>query len=291
MLAAVTRTGDDAVLAIEPRHQLGQVAQLAAQIHQHAVAARAEVVLVVEEGAGGNQLVAFPLQAVEGLDVEGIGQAELTGDHVGRQQRILQAGVGQHHAADVHRVDHVDAVGVVDALAPVDHLAANTQAVGHLAGIAVGVEVGIEQARTMAGAVAQVRGVALVAVGVVGGEAIPAGIVVHDLGVVPGGAAHEQAVLLGAHVQLGSQLELVGDETGVVVLAAIVVVGKDVLPAALDALGRGGAIHRGELGDALQRGGDIGPGIDLESLGLHPPDSYPDCQRYLALVMRHAAVP
>ncbi|MCY1416393.1 hypothetical protein D9M71_318980 [compost metagenome] len=119
-------------------------------VGQHAEIVGAAVgghVRLGEEGAAVVDDGLVPLDLVEGLGGQVVGQALRQVEHVHRDQAFLDLGAGTAERGNVDRVDRVDAVLDEGALAPAHHLLAQAHAAGHPADVVVVVDEGVEQLR------------------------------------------------------------------------------------------------------------------------------------------------
>ncbi|MND77035.1 hypothetical protein D3C80_686990 [compost metagenome] len=211
----------------------------------------------------------LPVPLVEGFHRQVLGQAEVEAQGLHRNQHFLQLGAGQAELGGIHRVGGVHAATVEDALAPVEHLLADTAGDRHIGHVPVAIEVGVEDLRIAACLVAGLVGEAVILREVLArlGRVVVVQVVValvHDLGVIESGATDKHAVVLVGRFQVGSDLVDLGNQAGIEV--AVTVVGVDVV------VGLVPPLHAPEL--AVGNGGVDGTGnfivgeAELHRLGL-----------------------
>ncbi|MCY1413386.1 hypothetical protein D9M71_288160 [compost metagenome] len=142
-----------AVVAQHVAHRHAQRAQgagqglLGTQHSQVAVAAIGDHVRLGEEGAAVVDHRLVPLQLVEGLGGQAVGEVLRQVEHVHRHQRFLQLGARAAQGGNVDRVDRADAVLDEGALAPVHHLLAKAHGAGLIGDAVVVIDEGVEQLR------------------------------------------------------------------------------------------------------------------------------------------------
>ncbi|MNF89705.1 hypothetical protein D3C84_722410 [compost metagenome] len=129
----------------------------------------------------------------------------------------------------VHRVGGVDPAAVEQALAPVEHLAAEAGGQRHAGEVPVAIDVGVEDFRVAASDAAGFAGEVVVL-----GEGLArlrrcvvvvvVVALVHDLGVIEGRAAQEQAIVAVGRAEVGGGLVDLGNQAGIEVAVAVVAV-------------------------------------------------------------------
>ena len=156
----------------------------------------------------------LPLDLVEALDGEHVGRRHRGRGHPHRHQRLAQLRARQPELAHVEGVDGVDPVLDEGALAPVEHVLAEPEVDGRVAGIERSGHVEIEHLEVLRHPILRVG----VQVG-----ALPRPVLV--LEVDEPGHAGEGPEAAGADVEVAGELGGVADQAAVVVEVAVVVVG------------------------------------------------------------------
>ncbi|MCY1422460.1 hypothetical protein D9M71_381380 [compost metagenome] len=151
-----------------------------------------------EEGAAVVDDGLLPLQLVEGLGGEVLGQALGQVEHVHRDQAFLHLGTRAAQGSDVDRVDHVDAVLDEGTLAPAHHLLAEAHVAGQFAEVVVVIDEGVEELCT--GGLGQVFAAAVV-------DVVEQTVLVLQLEVVPVLAADEGTAFAVLQLQVMQALE------------------------------------------------------------------------------------
>ena len=221
------------------------------------VAAVGEQVGLGEEGTDRVEAGFLPVPLVEGFHRQVVGQADVEAQRFHRHQHFLELGTGQAVLGGVHRVGGVDPATVEDALAPVEHLAAEARAQRHVADVPAAVDVGVEDFRLVPGDIAGLAGETVV-VGIALARlrwivvAVVVVALVHDLGVIERRAADEHAIVAPGRLQVRGDLVDLGNQAGIEV--AVAVVGVDVVVALVlplhppqGAVGQGGVERTGHL--------------------------------------------
>ena len=190
------------------------------------VAAIGEKVSLGEEGTRRVDGRLLPVPLVEAFQRQVVGQANVEVDSLHRHQYFLEFGAWQAELGGVDRVGGVDATAIEDALAPVEYLATDLDGQRHAADIPVTVNVSVENLGVGACAVARLIGeMVVVRIALARPVVVVVVALVHDLGVIEGGAAHEQAVVLVVGLQVRGDLEYLGNQAGIEVAIAVVAVG------------------------------------------------------------------
>ncbi|MCY1398251.1 hypothetical protein D9M71_132770 [compost metagenome] len=193
---------------------------------RHTEAAVRNVVVGGEVGTAAFQYGLAPLQLVEGLQAQAVGQAEVAVEHGHRQQRFLDLRAGPAQRRHVDRVGRVDAVLEEQALAPVHHLLADTRIERVFAQFEIAEQVGVEQRHALElGQLVEMTVVQL-AVGLVavGGVAEIHFAVFQDV-VVPGLAADERPVVAPVQLHFPKQRHGRGYQVALAEVQAAIVAG------------------------------------------------------------------
>ncbi len=183
-----------------------------AEAEDHLLAAARHEVVAGEIGPDGFRLRAVPVEDAD--DLAGHVLAERVGELEDFLRQVGLAQLGARHAQRRHVevVDRVvDAALDEGALAPVHDLAAGADLKLVAREVPAAVDEGVEQARV--GAREVLAGL---------GDRRALGVVIFDLVVVERRAAHEQAVGVAVHRELGHQLERARGAVHVVVQVAVV---------------------------------------------------------------------
>ena len=233
--------------------------------------AGADVVLVGEVAADAGDLARPPLELVVRAQREALGDLQRARHLLHRQQHFLELPAGHRHdLGHVHRPLRVgDAVLAEEqALAPLQRVASDAHGALHAGDLALEVDEGIEElaaATVLAARVGQelVGGLAGEAVGRRhgGAQVVAAGV---DLGasvavlaqvdrVAPRVAAEPRAEVLAGEVELGQQVEAVGDLSALEVVVAVVLVDGAGIDRHVQARQRGGRILEPHGGAVLGR--------------------------------------
>lgn len=116
-----------------------------AEAEVNLAAALRDKVVRAEVGARRVDARALPIEQVERLHAEALGDADRGGRHHQGAQRLLQFGARRAELGDIDRVHRVDAVGDEGALAPAQDLLADAERGRHAGDILVEVDVGVEE--------------------------------------------------------------------------------------------------------------------------------------------------
>ncbi|MNZ47111.1 hypothetical protein D3C78_648160 [compost metagenome] len=229
----------------------------AAEVVVGGVAAVGEQVGLGVESADRVDAGFLPVGLVETLQCQVVGQADVETDGFHRHQYFLHLSARQTKLRRIHRVGGVDPAAIEHALAPVEYLAPEARGQRHLRHVPAAIDIGVEHLDVVTGDVAGLVGETVV-VGEVLARLRRVVVVVvivalvHQLGVVERGTAHEHPVVLVVGFQLRGDLVDLRSQPGVEV--AIAVVGVDVIVAfvpPLDppqaAIGQGGVERAGDL--------------------------------------------
>src|SRR5690554_2334561 len=158
----------------------------------------------------------MPLELVESLHAQVIGQPLGEIQHLNRTQTFLQLGTRTAERRSIHRVDRVDTVLDEDTFTPADYLATQTDVTGVIADAVVVVNEGIQQLDTRA----FLQRVTTRVVNVI--ETLTA---VLDLEVVPVVATNEGAGVTVTQFQIVGALEDLGEHITFLVVQATVIRG------------------------------------------------------------------
>jgi hypothetical protein len=115
-----------------------------AEPDKHVFSTGAQEIVAAEEGPSRIKPRLLPLEHPDTLHRQAVGEVLGCPEHVQRQQAFAKLGTRDAQAADVDRVQRVDAVLDEGAFAPVDDLPAQAQAQPAIADVEIAAQVGVE---------------------------------------------------------------------------------------------------------------------------------------------------